>query len=91
MLSVHSDDYVGAFGRLNSGYAVIEAQSSSSLHTHFHLFGGFDHKLLAHWVHDDACREEIIKAIDDVVTARKPMHTMEDEKQKKGSVIGVRI
>ena len=89
LLSVHSDDYVGAFGRLNSGYAVIEAQSSSSLHTHFHLFGGFDHKLLSHWVHDDACREEMIKAIDEVVTARMPMHIVEDEKQKKGSVIGV--
>ena len=47
LLSVAQDDYVGAFGRLHAAYGVIEAQSSSSLHQHFHLFGQLDHKLLA--------------------------------------------
>ena len=79
LLSVHSHDYVGAFGRLNSAYEVIEAQSSSLLHAHFHLFGSFDHSLLAHWVHDDGCRKEITKAIDDVVTARLPIHIGKEE------------
>ena len=89
LLSVHNVDYVGAFGRLNSAYGIIEAQSSSSLHAHFHLFGNFDHKLLAHWVHDDDCRKEITKAIDELVTARMPMEIVKEEEQKKGSVIGV--
>ena len=37
LLFATKDDYVGVFGRLYAAYGVIEAQSSSSLHTHFHL------------------------------------------------------
>ena len=37
LLVSSGDNYVGAFGKLNAAYGVIEAQSSSSLHTHFHL------------------------------------------------------
>ena len=47
LLTEYRHDYVGAFGKLYSSYGVIEAQSSSSLHCHFHLFGHIDHKVLA--------------------------------------------
>ena len=47
LLTEYRHDYVGAFGKLYSSYGVIEPQSSSSLHCHFHLFGHIDHKVLA--------------------------------------------
>ena len=53
LLYANKGDYVGVFGRLTANYGVIEAQSSSSLHTHFHLWGHLDHKVIEQWVHDD--------------------------------------
>ena len=81
-------DYVGVFGRLHAAHGVIEAQSSSSLHTHFHLWGHLDHKVVGQWVHDGEFRKQITKSIDDIVTARMPSHVVDEEKAKKGVVIG---
>ena len=46
LLFASKGNYVGVFGRLHANYGVIEAQSSSSLHTHFHLWGHLDHKVI---------------------------------------------
>ena len=89
LLSVAREDYVGAFGRLQAAYGIIEAQSSSSLHQHFHLFGQLDHKMLAQWVHDDILRKEITSSIDDIITARMPSNIVETEKEKQKTMVGV--
>ena len=39
LLFANRGNYVGVFGKLHAAYGVIEAQSSSSLHTHF-IYGG---------------------------------------------------
>ena len=88
LLYANKGKYVGVFGRLNANYGVIEAQSSSSLHTHFHLWGHLDHKVVEQWVHDEDFRKQITKSIDDIITARMPSEIVEEEKQKKGVVIG---
>ena len=89
LLSVAKADYVGAFGGLKAAYGIIEAQSSSSLHQHFHLFGQFDHKMLAQWVHDDILRKDITSSIDDIITARMPSNFVETEKEKLKTMVGV--
>ena len=89
LLSVAKEEYVGAFGRLQATYGIIEAQSSSSLHQHFHLFGQLDHKMLAHWVHDDTVRKEITTSIDDIITARMPSILVEKEKEKQKTSVGL--
>ena len=89
LLFEFKDDYVGAFGKLHASYGIIEAQSSSSLHAHFHLWGHLDHKVLAQWVHDDNMRKEFTQSIDDIITARMPPHIVEEEKEKERTVIGV--
>ena len=38
LLFANRGNYIGVFGKLHAAYGVIEAQSSSSLHTHFHLW-----------------------------------------------------
>ena len=88
LLYANKGDYVGVFGRLHANYGVIEAQSSSSLHTHFHLWGHLDHKVIEQWVHDDDFRKQITESIDNIITARMPSHIVEEEKLKKGVVIG---
>ena len=89
LLSVSQEYYVGAFGRLHSTYGIIEAQSSSSLHQHFHLFGQLDHKLLAQWVHDDILRKEITTSIDDIITATMPSNVVLREKEKQKLSVGI--
>ena len=89
LLSVFQDDYVGAFGRVHAAYGIIEAQSSSSLHQHFHLFGQLDHKLLAQWVQDDILRKEITTSIDDIITAAMPSHVVQREKEKQKLRVGI--
>ena len=46
LLFANRGKYIGVFGKLHAAYGVIEAQSSSSLHTHFHLWGHLDHKVI---------------------------------------------
>ena len=46
LLFANKDNYFGVFGKLNAAHGVIEAQSSSSLHTHFHLWGHLNHKVI---------------------------------------------
>ena len=46
LLFADRDNYFGVFGKLNAAHGVIEAQSSSSLHTHFHLWGHLNHKVI---------------------------------------------
>ena len=88
LLVSSGDNYVGAFGKLNAAYGVIEAQSSSSLHTHFHLWGQFDHAVVGRWIHHEGFRKEVTDLIDRVVTARMPAHIVEKENDAERTVIG---
>ena len=88
LLFANEDNYFGVFGKLHAAYGVIEAQSSSSLHTHFHLWGNLDHKVIEQWVHDSDFRNQVTRSIDEIITARMPSHIANDEKMKKGVVIG---
>ena len=88
LLFANKDNYFGVFGKLNAAHGVIEAQSSSSLHTHFHLWGHLDHKVIEQWIHDGHFRAQVTRSIDDIITARMPSHIEAEEKLKKGVVIG---
>ena len=63
LLFANRGNYIGILGKLHAAYGVIEAQSPSSLHTYFHLWGHLDHKVIETWVHDDEFRKQITKSI----------------------------
>ena len=88
LLYASKGKYVGVFGKLHAPYGVIEAQSSSSLHTHFHLWGHLDHKAIEQGVHDDDFRKQLTKSIDNIMTAHMPLHMVEEEKLKDTVTIG---
>ena len=55
----------------------------------FLSLGHLDHKVLAQWVHDDNMRKEFTRSIDDIITARMSSSTVEKEKEKERTVIGL--
>ena len=76
------------FGNYMHLKVLFEAQSSTLLHPRFH-FWGLDHRVLVQWLHDNNLRKEFTRSTDDIITARMPSLTVEMQKEKEITVIGM--
>ena len=87
LLASKNDEFVGAFGKINAIYGVIEAQGSGGLHVHFHAWGQLDHRRMGRFLHDPKFQKHVIDFIDKIVTAEIPDELLDTNESQKKTII----
>ena len=87
LLASKNNEFVGAFGKINAIYGVIEAQGSGGLHIHFHAWGQLDHRRMGRFLHDPKFRQHVIDFIDKIVTAEIPDELLDPKESQKKTII----
>ena len=72
LLSRNRDKFIGAYGRPNAVYGVIEDQANTSLHVHWNAYGIWDIDVVQRHIHKPEFAKTMTDMIDSIVTCRVP-------------------